>query len=106
MAPVPPHAPLRRNEDMIGAPVEGGYVLLDVERGKYLHFNATAMRIWEMLETPKTVAELCAAMQERFDEIEWRADAKALPRYCAGAAAPLRASASALSRLRSRAISV
>jgi len=52
---------------MIGAPVEGGYVLLDVERGKYLHFNATAMRIWEMLETPKTVAELCAAMQERFD---------------------------------------
>ena len=62
-----PDAPIRRNEDMIGAPVEGGYVLLDVEQGKYLHFNATAMRVWEMLETPKTLAELCAALQARFD---------------------------------------
>lgn len=67
MTNLPPNTPIRRNEDMIGAPVEGGYVLLDVERGKYLHFNATAMRIWEMLETPKTVAALCTAMQERFD---------------------------------------
>ncbi len=62
-----PDAPIRRNEDMIGAPIEGGYVLLDVEQGKYLHLNATAMRVWEMLETPMTVVDLCAALQDRFD---------------------------------------
>ena len=67
MAPVPPDETLRRNDGMIGAPVEGGYVVLDVEAGKYLHLNATALRVWEMLETPMTVVDLCAALQDRFD---------------------------------------
>ncbi|MET4697314.1 PqqD family protein of HPr-rel-A system [Constrictibacter sp. MBR-5] len=67
MASVAPDETLRRNDGMIGAPVEGGYVVLDVEAGKYLHLNATALRVWEMLEEPMTFAALCAALQERFD---------------------------------------
>lgn len=67
MTPAAPDEPFRRIDDSIGAPVDGGYVVLDVERGKYLHLNATALLVWELLETPMTAADLCGALQEQFD---------------------------------------
>jgi hypothetical protein len=63
---------LSRNADILHASVgtEEG-VMMSIEEGRYYGLNAVASRIWELLETPKTVAQLCALLCEEF-EVEVR----------------------------------
>jgi len=42
-------------------------VMMSVEVGRYYGLNAVGSRIWELLETPKTVTELCALLSEEFE---------------------------------------
>jgi hypothetical protein len=42
-------------------------VMLNVAAGKYYGLNAVAARIWELLEQPMTVAQLCAKICEEFE---------------------------------------
>jgi hypothetical protein len=65
---VTPETKLIRNSDILYAPVgaEEG-VMMSIEAGRYYGLNAVAARIWELLESPKTVAELCAQIAEEFD---------------------------------------
>jgi Coenzyme PQQ synthesis protein D (PqqD) len=59
---------LRRNDDMLYAAVDTEQaVMLDVGAGKYYGLNAVAMRIWELLEHPMTLALLCARICEEFE---------------------------------------
>jgi hypothetical protein len=61
-------ATLRRNGDILHAPVgTEEAVMMSVEAGRYYGLNAVASRIWELLETPKTVAQLCALLCEEFE---------------------------------------
>ena len=46
-------------------PDEG--VMLSVERGAYYGLNATACRIYELLEASMTVAELAGRLSEEFE---------------------------------------
>jgi len=66
--PITPATKLVRNTDMLYAPVgtEEG-VMMSVEAGRYYGLNAVGSRIWELLETPMTVAELCARISEEFE---------------------------------------
>jgi Coenzyme PQQ synthesis protein D (PqqD) len=41
--------------------------LLSVARVKYYGRNGAAARIWELLETPRTVASTCEALIAEFD---------------------------------------
>jgi hypothetical protein len=59
---------LSRNSDILHAPVGSeDAVMMSVEVGKYYGVNAVGARIWELLETPKTIAQLCAQICEEFD---------------------------------------
>jgi hypothetical protein len=49
------------------AQVDGELVALHIENGTYYSFNETAARIWALLERPKSVAELCAALAAEFE---------------------------------------
>jgi hypothetical protein len=54
--------------------------VLDMAKGSYLGFNATAAQIWRLLDTPRTLDALCQALLLEF-EIEderCRADVTAL----------------------------
>lgn len=42
-------------------------VALDLEKGTCYGFNATAYRIWQLIEQPKTLAELCAILSQEFE---------------------------------------
>ena len=54
--------------DILHAPVGSEEaVMMNVTAGRYYGLNAVASRIWELLETPKTIAELCAQICEEFD---------------------------------------
>jgi hypothetical protein len=59
---------LSRNGDILHAPVGAEEVLMmSVEAGRYYGLNAVAARIWELLETPKTIAQICAQICEEFE---------------------------------------
>jgi Coenzyme PQQ synthesis protein D (PqqD) len=42
-------------------------VMMSVAAGRYYGLNAVASRIWELLERPMTIAELCARLCEEFE---------------------------------------
>ena len=59
---------LSRNNDILHAPVNPEEaVMLSISAGRYYGLNAVAARIWELLETPKTTAELCTRLCAEFE---------------------------------------
>jgi Coenzyme PQQ synthesis protein D (PqqD) len=59
---------LSRNSDIFYAAVDSEEaVMLNVAAGKYYGLNAVAARIWELLERPMTLAQLCGRICEEFE---------------------------------------
>jgi hypothetical protein len=59
---------LSRNENILHAPVgTEEVVMMSVEAGRYYGLNAVASRIWELLEKPMTVAQVCARLCDEFE---------------------------------------
>jgi hypothetical protein len=42
-------------------------VMMSINAGRYYGLNAVASRIWELLETPQNVPELCRQILEEFE---------------------------------------
>jgi hypothetical protein len=42
-------------------------VMLDIERGAYFGLQGVGKAIWDLLETPVTVDELCGHLMEQFE---------------------------------------
>jgi Coenzyme PQQ synthesis protein D (PqqD) len=62
------HTALSRNDQILCAPIgTEEAVMLSVTAGSYYGLNAVAVRIWKLLERPKTIAELCARLREEFE---------------------------------------
>jgi hypothetical protein len=49
---------VRRRGSLIEAELDGELIGLEVEQGTCFGFNATATRIWALIETPKRLSEL------------------------------------------------
>jgi Coenzyme PQQ synthesis protein D (PqqD) len=61
-------ATLNRSHEILYAPVgTEEAVMLSVAAGRYYGLNAVGARIWELLESPRTIAELCARICEEFE---------------------------------------
>ncbi len=56
-----------RSNNPVSAPVDDELVMADVDAGKYYGLNSIATTIWQSLETPVTVEELCSKLCESFD---------------------------------------
>ena len=41
--------------------------MMSIEKGRYFGVNAVGARIWELLETPQTVEQLCARLCAEFE---------------------------------------
>jgi hypothetical protein len=57
---------VERKEGLIEAEVDGELVALHVENGKCYGFNGTATKIWQLLDEPKSVGQLCTELTENF----------------------------------------
>ena len=57
---------IRRRASLLEADVSGELVALHVDSGTCYGFNRTATRIWELLEEPHSVPELCDLLAEEF----------------------------------------
>jgi hypothetical protein len=58
---------IARNAELIETEIDGEMVALDVERGTCLGFNATASRVWAIIEQPTSLAALVAQLGEEFE---------------------------------------
>jgi hypothetical protein len=56
-----------RRGGLIEAEVDGEMVALHVDNGTCYGFNATATRVWALIETPRRLGELRDALLEEFD---------------------------------------
>lgn len=56
-----------RTGGLIEAEVDGEIIGLHVENGTCYGFNATATRVWQLIEQPRTLADICAELAAEFD---------------------------------------
>lgn len=59
-------AVISRKQSLIAADVADEAILLDVDSGYFFQLNKSAARIWSLIETPKSLAELHAALIQAF----------------------------------------
>lgn len=58
---------LVRDPDMIAAEMDGDLVMMSIERGEYFGIGGVGPRLWELLEQPRTVDDLCAAICREYE---------------------------------------
>ena len=55
------------NEDVLFSEVADGMSLMDIESGKYFHFDETGARIWKQMDGQVTISDLCEKLQDQFE---------------------------------------
>lgn len=55
-----------RAADLMQTEIDGDLVALDITNGSCFGFNATATRVWSLIETPSTVGALADRLTEEF----------------------------------------
>ncbi len=58
---------LRPSADVIFRELEGEAVLLDLNSGRYFGLNAAGTRVWTLIASGSTMAQVTAAMAAEFD---------------------------------------
>ena len=52
--------------DLLATDVDGEMVLMNLERGFYYGLAGTARAIWDMLETPLHLEQLCSLLESKY----------------------------------------
>ena len=58
---------IKAAQDLTFADLDGEAVLLDLKSGQYYGLNEVGTYIWSLIDAPRTVADIVAAMAEEFD---------------------------------------
>ncbi len=58
---------VQRNEKMIDASIDGETVMMSIEHGLYYGLDSVASKIWQLIEKPKSVANICYHLQQSYD---------------------------------------
>jgi len=53
---------IKRSDDLIDAEVDNEVVLLNITQGTCYGFNRIGSRIWQLLDTPTSIGDLCATL--------------------------------------------
>lgn len=70
---------LVRNTGLPNAPIENEIVFLNLAKDNYVALDDIGRRIWELLETPRRVDEVCRQLNQEFDAAPERIAADVLP---------------------------
>lgn len=57
---------ISRSGDWLSADTGDGAVMMSPSAAQYIGLSETAGRIWALLETPRTLAELCTALAREY----------------------------------------
>lgn len=58
---------IKRGEDLVQAEVEGEIVMMSISKGHYFGLDDIGSRIWQLIEEPQPVEELCKALRREYD---------------------------------------
>ena len=58
---------VKQRDDLLAQSLDEDIVMANIESGKYYGLALTGKRIWELLEQPRTVADLCTRLLAEFD---------------------------------------
>lgn len=56
-----------RNTNAISGRLNDELVMMDIRKGKYFSLNPVATRIWDLLEQPLSMEELCNQLTGEYD---------------------------------------
>jgi hypothetical protein len=56
-----------RNSKTISGRLHDELVMMDLDKGKYFSLNLVATRIWELLESPSDIDQLCGVLSGEYD---------------------------------------
>ncbi len=57
----------QRNNKAISGRLHDELVMMDVEQGKYFSLNPVATRVWDLLEKPLSVDDICAVLVDEYE---------------------------------------
>lgn len=57
----------RRNSNNISSKINEEVVMLNAKKGQYFTLNAVGSHIWDLIETPISMNEICAALMKEFE---------------------------------------
>ncbi len=57
----------RRKSNSLSGRLNEELVIMDVDKGKYFSLNPVASRIWDLLEKPLSLNDLCNKLMEEYD---------------------------------------
>jgi hypothetical protein len=58
---------ITRNEELLSGEIDHEIVIMNLDSGSYHVINKTGQRIWELLEKPMTVEEICSTISEEYE---------------------------------------
>jgi hypothetical protein len=58
---------VRRDGDWLTAKVGEELVMMSAERGNYLGLSEVGTRVWELIEAPRDLDDICALLEAEFD---------------------------------------
>lgn len=61
------HARLQRTPDLVAVDMDGDLVMMNIASGQYFGLSGVGLRVWELLETPRGLAELVQAIQAEYE---------------------------------------
>lgn len=70
---------ITRNPNLVAADIDGDLVMMSIERGEYFGITGVGSRVWELLATPITVADITRVICTEYtvDEATCQADMQA-----------------------------
>ena len=62
-----PDAVFRRKAELLESDVNDEVVALDVNKGQCYGLNAVGSRVWRLLDTPKSLKDICSTLQDEYE---------------------------------------
>lgn len=56
-----------RSREVLTSDIDGEVVMMSIRHGSYSGLDGVGSEIWNMLETPRPVSEICDILMERYD---------------------------------------
>ena len=62
-----PETVFRKVGQLLESDVDEEIVALDVDKGECYGLNAVGSRVWRLLDSPKSLRDICSALQEEYE---------------------------------------
>jgi len=65
--PIDINTRLTKNRAIVSNKMDNETVMMSIENGEYYGINPIGSRIWELLDRPAAIADLCESLMEEYD---------------------------------------